>query len=85
VVLLSGQGHNALSLQGAFDPKSQEGLFHLTYLSNGLTGSYATCDFLLKRSGSNFYAENAYTGARITSAKIVTWSLGLDTLQGICP
>jgi hypothetical protein len=84
VVLLSGQGHDVLFLQGSVDGKSGEGRFHLKYLSNGLTGSYSTCDFLLKKNGTNFFAQNAYSGARITSAKILTWSLGLDTLQGIC-
>jgi hypothetical protein len=83
VVVLSGQGHNVMFLQGALD-KSGEGRFHLKYLSNGLTNNYATCDFLVKKSGSNFFAANAYTSARLTSAKIVTWSLGLKTLEGIC-
>jgi hypothetical protein len=84
VVVLSGQGHNVLFLQGAMDAKSGEGRFHLKYLANGLTNNYSTCDFLVKKSGSNYFAANAYTGARITSAKIITWSLGLKTLQGIC-
>ena len=84
VVVLSGQGHNVLFLQGSVDKATGEGRFHLKYLSNGLSNTYSTCDFLLKKSGSNYFAQNAYTGARITSAKIVTWSLGLKTLQGIC-
>ena len=84
VVVLSGQGHNVLFLQGSVDKTTGEGRFHLKYLANGLTNNYATCDFLLKKSGTNYFAANSYTGARITNAKIVTWSLGLKTLEGIC-
>jgi hypothetical protein len=84
VVVHSFHGHDVLFLQGAVDGKSGEGTFHLKYLSNGLTRSFAPCDFLLKKSGSNYFAQNASTGDHITNPKILTWSLGISTLQGIC-
>lgn len=83
-VILSGQGHNVLYFQGQLDRSTQTGRFHAKYLSNGLTNQYTTCDFLLQKDANGWYVQNAYTGARVTQVKIVTWTLGLKTLQGIC-
>jgi hypothetical protein len=84
VVLVEGQGHNVLLLQGQLDPSGLQGRFHLSYLANGLTNKYETCDLLLVKGADAWHAQNAYTGQKVTSVRIVTWSLGLKTLEGIC-
>lgn len=86
VVLIEGQGRKVVLMQGSLNRDTEEGRFKITYLANGLSGKYETCEVLLKKSGPGaWYAQNAYTGAKITSVKIITWSLGLRTLQGLCP
>ena len=84
VVLVEGQGHKVVIMQGQLDRATQEGRFHLQFLANGLSNKYQTCDFLVKKSGALWYAENAYNCQKITDMKIITWSLGLKTLQGVC-
>lgn len=84
VALVEGQGHKVILLQGQLDRASQEGRFHLQYLANGLTNKYETCDFLLKKGDRGWYVKNAYNGQKVTNMKIITWSLGLTSLQGIC-
>ena len=84
VVLIEGQGRKVLLLSGQLGANG-EGKLELAYLANGLTGKYKTCNFLLRRSGGSWIAQNAYTNRRITAAKIETHRLGLKTLQGICP
>jgi hypothetical protein len=85
VVLVEAQGHKVLLLQGQLDRATQEGRFHVKFLTNGISNSYSSCDFLLKKTSSGWYAKNAYTGQKVTNMKIISWSLGLKTLQGICP
>ena len=84
-VIEEGQGHKVILLQGKLDRSTQEGRFRLQYLANGLSGKYESCDFLLKHSGSNWFVQNAYTNKPVTSMKIITWALGLRTLEGVCP
>jgi len=84
-VLAEAQGRKVIFLLGKLNRSSQEGRFQLKYLANGFSMKYATCDFLLKKSGSNWYIQNAYTGARVNRIHITTWSLGVKTIQGICP
>ena len=86
VVLIEGQGRKVVLMQGSLNRDTEEGRFRITYLANGLSGKYESCDVLLKKSGPGaWYAQNAYTGTKITTVKIITWSLGLRTLQGLCP
>ena len=83
-LVLEGQGHKVMFLLGKLDRASQEGRFSLKYLANGLTNQFSTCDFLLKKDGNAWYVKNAYNGQKVTQMKIITWGLGLKTLQGIC-
>lgn len=84
-VLAEAEGRKVVFLLGKLNRPSQEGRFQLKYLANGLSMKYSTCDFLLKKSGSNWYIQNAYTGARVNRIHITTWSLGVKTILGICP
>jgi hypothetical protein len=84
VVLIEAQGHKVMFLQGQVDRVTQQGTFHIKWLSNGLTNQYTTCDFKLMHTGATYFAQNVHTNAKITQMKIISWSLGLKDLQGIC-
>lgn len=82
--LFEGQGRKVIILQGRLNRATQEGRFTLKYLTNGLSYTYDSCDLLLKKDAAGWYAQNAYNNRKITAAKIVTWSLGITTIEGIC-
>jgi hypothetical protein len=85
-VLAVVSGRNALILQGKLDRNTQEGRFRINYLSNGLFMKYKSCDFNLKKDpNGNSYVQNAYTGARVNRVHVISHSLGITDLQGICP
>lgn len=85
-VLAVVSGKNALILQGQLDRTTQEGRFRINYLSNGLFNKYKSCDFNLKKNASGkSYVQNAYTGATVTQVKVISHSLGITDLVGICP
>lgn len=83
-VLVAVSGRNAVILKGNVDATNQ-GRFTIKYLSNGLFMSYKTCDFNLKHDSKGFWIQNAYTGATVTDVHVVTTSIGISTVQGICP
>ncbi len=85
VSLFEAQGRKVLILQGRLNSESHEGRMHLKYLANGLSMTYETCDVMVRRSGQNFWLQNAYTGARITSVKVLTYWAGVVTIEGLCP
>jgi hypothetical protein len=84
-VVLVKRGRNILIMQGKLDKASQEGTFTLSYLTNGIFMSYDSCEFALRKSGSNWFVENTYTGDQVNSIKVITHSLGVTTLEGLCP
>lgn len=83
--LLELHGRKVLILKGKLNRNSQEGRFRIQYLTNGVSMRYESCDFLLKENGGKFFVQNAYTGRRITAVKAITHSLGVTTLEGLCP
>ncbi len=85
VVLLQKDGYDVMKLRGSLNRETLEGRFQLTFLANGITNRYLTCDFLLKKSGENWYGQNAYTGQVVTTVNVVVWSLGIRNLEGLCP
>jgi hypothetical protein len=85
VTLLEDSGRKVVLLQGKVDEAKPENRLHLKYLSNGLFGTYNSCDVLLESSGGGWSLQNAYTGEKVTSAKVLTSAFGVDTLEGICP
>jgi hypothetical protein len=85
-VLEEGQGVKALAVLGSIDSAAGVGQVTFRYIYNGLTGRYKTCPADLKRSSAGDWTLfNHTTGTPIIGAKMITWSLGIDTLQGICP
>lgn len=84
-VLYEASGRKAIILSGKLDRATQQGRFTLKYLANGLSMRYESCDFVLDRSGSNWLVKNAYTGGLVREARITSWSMGITTIEGICP
>jgi hypothetical protein len=85
VTLFETQGRKVLILQGNLNRDTNEGRLHLKYLANGLSMTYETCDVILRRTGNQYWVQNAYTNAKITAAKVLTYWAGVTTIQGICP
>lgn len=85
VVLLETQGKKALIMSGSLDRETQEGKFTIHYLTNGLFNRYSSCDFRLKKKGDAWFLQNAYTRDKITRVNVITHSLGITTLEGLCP
>jgi hypothetical protein len=80
-VLEEQQGVQALILTG----QVSLGKLAMKYVYNGLSKEYRSCNMTLTRSSKGDWAlTNAYTGAALRNAKIITWSLGISTLQGLC-
>jgi hypothetical protein len=84
-VLAVVKGKKALILQGKLDRATQEGRFVIKYLSNGIFNSYKSCEFNLRKSGKGWYIQNAYNGQAVPRVKVITHSLGITTLEGLCP
>ena len=86
-LLKKSRGYEAIFLLGKLDRNTLEGKFTIRYLANGLFTRYATCDFFLKRvPGQNsWYVQNAYNGKPVTEIFVETYSLGIETIHGICP
>ena len=85
VSLFEAQGRKVLILQGSLNRDTNEGRMHLKYLANGLSMTYETCDVMLRRTDNEYWVQNAYTGAKVTNVKVITYWAGVVTLEGICP
>lgn len=84
-VLEEQQGVKALILSGSVDAHAGRGHLTFRYIANGLTGAYKECGAgLLTDQGGVWHLTDA-KGTAIKNAKIVTWSMGISTIQGICP
>jgi hypothetical protein len=86
VVVYKTKGFNIISLKGTIDPRTQEGLFSMGYVTNVWSGSKKACDFLLRKDATGWYIQNAYNNMRpITTIQVLSNSSGVDDLVGICP
>lgn len=85
-VLAIARGKKALIMQGILNRETQEGTFDLHYLANGLTMKYKSCKFNLRKSNNGgWHIQNFYTKAVIKKIHVVTHSIGISTIEGICP
>lgn len=80
-VLEEQQGVQALVLTG----QPAAGKLAIRYVANGMSGEYKSCNMNLVKDGANYSLQNAYTGGPLRTAKVITWSLGITTIQGLCP
>jgi hypothetical protein len=90
VVLDGTRGHDAIKLRGRIVPGAPEASLVVSYLHNGLVGEFRECGVSLERNGPNWLLVNA-ENRRVPLVVVRTWALpligtvGIDTLQGICP
>lgn len=85
-VLEEQQGVKALELKGTVDANKGTGTLVFHYIANGFSGEYKDCNLnVMRDSSGQWIAINAYTNQPVTAAKIITYSLGITTLDGICP
>lgn len=86
VVLYEQGGYEVLKISGKLSRATQEGKLVISYLTNGLWGSYKTCDVYVKRDSNGQYAlQNAYTRKLIKEVKMIVGQFGVSTIQGLCP
>ena len=84
-VLINSHGFDAILLRGSLDDKAKSGRFSLVYISNGVSQTYESCDFLVNNKTGDWAAENINTSETITAANTKAWLLGVTTVIGICP
>ena len=86
IILKRSSGRNVIYMQGKLNRSTQEGQFTVRYLANGLTGRYDSCGLNLKRgSGTDTWVVYNSNGEIVTDLFVVTWMMGIDTIQGLCP
>lgn len=86
VVLYSEDGHNAILLQGTVDSAAGKGSLRVSFLANGLTNNYKACNANLTRdTAGQWHLVNAYTNQNVVSINVKTWTLGISTVEGLCP
>jgi hypothetical protein len=86
IVLDSEDGHKAILLRGQIDSAAGRGMLVISYLNNGLFGSFTDCNINAIRGNDGvWHLQNAYNQQIVQSAHVVTYALGISTIQNICP
>jgi hypothetical protein len=85
VVLEEQQGIKALTLLGKITNSSGQGQLTFRYVSNGMMGQYQDCTAKFMRASDGTWNLVNSAGTAIHSAKMITWSMGIKTIEGICP
>ena len=91
VVLDGTPGHDAVILQGDIIPGQPRTTLQLKFLHNGITGEFYQCAVTLDRTaGTPWRLANARPGT-FPVVVVRTWAvplfgtIGIDTVEGICP
>jgi hypothetical protein len=90
VVLDGTPGHDAIKLRGRIVAGAAAAALVVSYLYNGIAGEFRECGVALQRNGLNWRLVNA-ENRKVPLVVVRTWALpligtvGIDTLQGICP
>lgn len=86
VVLGQGQGVEAILLRGDIESKDGRGSLVISYLNNGIFGSYHECKVDLQRlAPRQWQLVNSYNNQPVSHIKVQTWALGISTLTNVCP
>jgi hypothetical protein len=86
VVLDGDATHKVFILQGTIDAQKGSGLLTVKYLANGLTGEYQQCGGIkLQRAQDQKWSLFNYKNQPLTKIEVVTWALGISTVQNVCP
>jgi hypothetical protein len=85
-VLDGDSKHKAIILQGSIDSTAGTAELLVTYLSNGLTGKHKDCHAGMMRDESGqWHIVNIYDHKWVDHLVIKTRTLGISTIEGICP
>ena len=85
VTLFESDGHKVIQIRSALDRAKQEGVVVANYLRNALLGTYSSCKFMLRRSGSDhWYVQNLETGETVTEVEVQAKLLGVRKIKGLC-
>jgi hypothetical protein len=91
VVLDGTPGHDAVILQGDIVPGQPSTTLHLKFLHNGITGEFYQCAVTIDRAeGAPWRLAHARADA-FPVVVVRTWAvpllgtIGIDTVEGICP
>lgn len=94
VVLVKEQGYDAVLLQARADAspissRQNAGAkfnVEVRYLQNALTGDYGRCQLALEKGDEgSWFLRNVQSGNKISKILVKTWTMGITTLQGVCP
>jgi hypothetical protein len=86
VVLEEERGVKALSLHGKVNSQSGQSSLYIRFVANGLTGEFKTCAMRAVRNPKGVWQLLDFRSLKpITQAKMLTWALGIQTIEGICP
>jgi ethanolamine utilization microcompartment shell protein EutS len=80
-VLEADQGVDAIILTG----DAASGKLALKFVYNGLTMVYHSCNMNLTRSTNGDWALSNSAGKAVQNAKLITWGMGITTVEGLCP
>jgi len=84
-VLEEERGVKALSLHGRVNSQIGRGSLYIRFVANGMTGEFKTCAMQALRNPKGVWQIlNARSLKPITQAKMRTWALGIQTIEGIC-
>lgn len=83
VVLITSGSHKAVLLQGTI--AQDHGSMVVSYLANGISGTYKNCQVKLERTGREWILINAYTGMPVRDVFVRTYNFGIRNIEGICP
>ena len=86
VVLDGDAQHEAIILRGSIDSRVGDSQLLISYLSNGLFGRHKACRAGMERDASGqWHIVNIYDHQWVAQLVVRTWSLGISTIEGICP
>src|SRR5206468_2766478 len=80
------KGFRIFVLHGDLDTRGNKAELQIRYLSNALTSSYGACKINAIRSAQGTWSlYNAYDGKLVTEIRARTSTLGVKTLENVCP
>ncbi|MGH8319225.1 MAG: hypothetical protein ACREUL_14820 [Steroidobacteraceae bacterium] len=78
--------HEAIVLRGSIDSTAGKAALVVTYLSNGLFGKRRDCRAdMVRDEAGQWHIVNIYDHQRVDHLVVQTWTLGISTIEGICP
>jgi hypothetical protein len=78
--------HKGILLRGSFDSTAGNADLVITYLSNGLLGKHKDCRASIVRDErGQWHIVNIYDHKWVDHLVVQTSSLGISTIEGICP